>query len=66
MLPEFQNTYGQTESGSYYSWGDKLTKPSSYDPADFFRTGTNFTNSVSLSTGNEKNQTYASIGASNA
>ncbi len=66
MLPEFQNTYGQSEAGSYYSWGDKLTTPSSYDPADFFRTGTNFTNSVSLSTGNERNQTYASIGATNA
>lgn len=66
MLPEFQNTYGQTEAGSYYSWGDKLTTPSSYDPADFFRTGTNFTNSVSLSTGTDRNQTYASIGASNA
>lgn len=66
MLPEFQNTYGQTEAGSYYSWGDKLTTPSSYDPADFFRTGTNFTNSVSISTGTDKNQTYVSIGASNA
>ena len=66
MLPEFQNTYGQTEAGSYYSWGDKLSTPSSYDPADFFRTGTNFSNSVSLSTGNERNQTYASIGATNA
>ena len=32
MLPEFQNTYGQSEAGSYYSWGDKLTTPSSYDP----------------------------------
>lgn len=66
MLPKFQNTYGQSETGSYYSWGDKLATPSSYDPADFFRTGTNFTNSVSLSTGTEKNQTYVSIGATNA
>ena len=66
MLPEFQNKYGQTETGSYYSWGDKLAKPSNYDPEDFFRTGTNFTNSVSVSTGTDKNQTYLSLGATNA
>ena len=66
MMPKFQNTYGQTETGSYYSWGDKLTTPSSYDPEDFFRTATNITNSVSISTGTDKNQTYASIGATNA
>ena len=66
MLPEFQNTYGQTEAGSYYSWGDKLTTPSTYDPADFFRTGTTATNSVSIASGTDRNQTYASIGATNA
>ena len=66
LLPKFQNEYGQNEIGSYYSWGDKLATPSDYDPADFFRTATNFTNSVSISTGTDKNQTYASIGATNA
>lgn len=66
LLPEFQNTYGQNETGSYYSWGDKLATPSSYDPADFFRTSTNFTNSVSVSTGTDKNQTYLSVGSVNA
>jgi TonB-linked SusC/RagA family outer membrane protein len=66
ILPEFQNTYGQSETGSYYSWGEKLTKPSDYDPADFFQTGVNLSNTVSLSTGNEKNQTYASVGSVNA
>ncbi|NLI36974.1 MAG: TonB-dependent receptor [Bacteroidales bacterium] len=66
VMPKFQNTYGQSESGSYYSWGDKLSTPSSYSPRDFFQTGANFTNSVSLSTGNEKNQTYVSLGSTNA
>src|SRR5690606_5367413 len=47
-------------TGSYYSWGDKLATPSSYDPADFLQTGVNVTNSITLSTGNEKNQTYFS------
>lgn len=66
VLPDFQNTYGQTEVGSYYSWGTKLNTPSSYDPADFFQTGVNVTNSVSLSTGTDKNQTYVSLGTTNA
>ncbi|MDE7443244.1 MAG: SusC/RagA family TonB-linked outer membrane protein, partial [Muribaculaceae bacterium] len=66
VLPKTQNTYGQTEAGSYYSWGDKLSTPSSYDPADFFQTGYNVTNTASLTTGTQKNQTYLSIGTTNA
>ncbi len=62
MLPKFQNTYGSIEPGSYYSWGEKLTTPSSYKPADFFQTGINSNSSVSFSTGTEKNQTYISFG----
>ncbi|MDR1680763.1 MAG: SusC/RagA family TonB-linked outer membrane protein, partial [Prevotellaceae bacterium] len=62
MMPEFQNTYG-SETGSYYSWGDRLATPSTYDPADFFRTGYNVFNSISLSTGTDKNQTYVSASA---
>lgn len=60
VLPEFQNTYG-SEVGSYSSWGEKLATPTDYDPADFFQTGYNVTNSVSLSTGTEKSQTYLSL-----
>lgn len=66
VLPEFQNTYGQSETGSFYSWGTKLKTPSSYDPSDFFQTGVNVTNSASLSTGTAKNQTYVSLGTTNA
>ncbi len=66
VMPRFQNTYGLSEVESYYSWGDKLDKPSSYKPRDFFQTGFNVTNSVSLSTGNEKSQTYISVGSVNA
>lgn len=65
VMPKFQNTYGNV-SGTYQSWGDKLAEPSSYDPKDFFNTGTNVQNSVSLSVGNEKNQTYASAASTNA
>ncbi len=66
VMPEFQNTYGQTSSTSYDSWGSKLAQPSSYDPADFFQTSTNFSNTVAVSTGTERNQTYFSLGSNNA
>lgn len=66
LLPDLQTTYGLSEEGSYFSWGDKLTTPSAYDVKDFFQTGVNVTNSVSLSTGTEKNQTYLSLGTVNA
>ncbi len=59
MLPEFQNTYG-SESGSYFSWGSKLKTPSTYDVKDFFQTGRNITNALTLSTGTQANQTYFS------
>lgn len=62
LLPKFQNTYGLSDPDGYYSWGDKLTTPSSYRPKDFFQTGTNVTNGVTFSTGNDRNQTYVSLG----
>lgn len=65
ILPKFQNTYG-SKPGAFESWGDKLDTPSSYDPADFFQTGYNTMNSISLSTGSEKNQSYFSASMVNA
>ena len=63
---KFQNTYGTSSPGSFDSWGSKLSTPSSYDPNDFFQTGANISNNVSISSGNERNQTYLSLGATNA
>ena len=65
VLPRFQNTYG-SDPEDYSSWGAKLQTPGTYDPKDFFQTGTNITNSISLSTGTEKNQTYFSAATVNA
>ena len=66
LMPEFQNKYGN-KLGSYESWGEKLATPSSYDPKkDFFRTGTNFINALTVNTGNEFNQTFASVAATNS
>jgi len=66
IMPSFQNTYGQTENGSYQSWGEKLTTPSNYSPRDFFQTGINENNSISLSSGTDKNQIYVSLAATNS
>ena len=56
IMPEMQNRYG-TSSG-LFSWGDLTDKR--YDPKDFFNTGSNIINSITLSTGSDKNQTYFS------
>lgn len=65
ITPEFQNTYGRKE-GEFKSWGDKLEKPSDYNPLDFFQTGFNTMNSIAVSTGTETNQTHISFGSVNS
>lgn len=65
VTPEFQNTYG-SETGDFTSWGSKLATPTDYDPLDFFQTGYNVSNSASILTGSDTNQTYLSLGAVNA
>lgn len=65
VMPEFQNTYG-SNTGSFYSWGEKLASPSSYDPKDFFQTGWNENNSLSLAVGSEHGSTYVSVASTNA
>ena len=60
-LPDMQNSYG-TSSG-LMNWGEKSA--STFDAKKFFNTGTNIINSVSVSTGNEKNQTYISASTTN-
>ena len=65
ILPKFQNTYGN-KAGSFYSWGNRLATPSSYDPKDFFNTGHNYINSVTLTTGTKTNKTYISVATTNA
>lgn len=72
--PEFQNRYGtgdlnSSESSLIKSWGHKLNDANymGYDPAnDYLKTGMTSTQTVALSTGTEKNQTYISAGATNS
>ena len=66
MTPEFQTTY-RNKDGIYESLGDQMTTPTSYDPKnDFFNTGTNLINSLTLTTGTKQNQTFASISSTNS
>lgn len=59
-MPEFQTKYGN-QPRTYSSWGGELATPSSYNPQDFFNTAANTQTNASISVGNEKNQTYASL-----
>jgi TonB-linked SusC/RagA family outer membrane protein len=59
-LPDFQTTYGNTE-GEYGSWGEKLSTPSTYDPADYFNTSITYDNSLSFSTGTKNSKSYLSV-----
>lgn len=58
VTPEFQNRYGSSAGNSYRSWGEKTDRR--FTPNDFFRTGYNTATSVSLQTGNDRNQAYFS------
>lgn len=59
-LPNTQTRYGRTTTGVNDMWGAKSTKASNAFIKDFFNTGQNYINGVSLSTGNETAQLYAS------
>ncbi len=65
-MPEFQNSYAN-RPGEVRSWGEKGGSPyGGFEPEDFFNTGTNIQNNVALTVGNDRNQTYLSIGTTNA
>ena len=73
VLPQFQNRYGTGSRGktggtTTLSWGPLLNEASrtGFEPKDFFDTGLIFTNSVTLSTGTEKNQTFFSAASVNS
>ena len=65
-MPEFQNSYAN-RPGEVRSWGEKGGSPyGGFEPEDFFNTGTNIQNNVALTVGNDRNQTYLSVGTTNA
>ena len=65
-MPEFQNEY-PNRPGEVRSWGEKgSSEYTGFDPKEWFNTGTNIQNNVALTVGNDKNQTYLSVGSTNA
>lgn len=71
VMPEFQNRYGTGSNGksdgsTVWSWGPKMGNSPGYTPNDFLKTGAVYNNSVTLSTGTEKNQTFFSAAALNS
>lgn len=74
VMPRFQTRYGTGKGGVLggspaHSWGPHLTEARyfGYKPQDdYFQTGIVTTESVSFSTGTDKNQTYASAAAVNS
>ena len=63
MMPRMQSKYGNLP-GSVLSWGNVVN--SDFDAANFFNTGVNTMNTVSLATGNSRAQLYASASSTNA
>ena len=72
VTPAFQNRYGTGDpraNSTDRSWGKLLTaaERSGYDPLeDYFQTGVIGTETVSFSTGNDRNQVYLSASAVNS
>lgn len=64
--PKLQSEYGAAQSSNgvldSYSWGDKISGDAkgANRVSDFFRTGTNFINSIAISGGTDKVQSYLS------
>ena len=66
VSPKFQNSY-LNRPGEVKSWGGKAESQfGAYDPMDFFNTGSNIQNNVAVTAGSDKNQTYISLGTTNA
>ncbi len=66
IMPEFQQSYINRRN-EVMSWGDKAASQfGMYEPKNFFNTGSNIQNNISLTTGTDKNQTYLSLGTTNA
>ena len=76
ILPQLQNTYAPdtVKTGTsastplpYESWtGPKLSQPSGYKASSFFNTGTLYTNSLNVTSGNDRSQNYFSAASVNS
>ncbi|MGN6802434.1 MAG: SusC/RagA family TonB-linked outer membrane protein [Ginsengibacter sp.] len=60
-LPEVQTTYGQSDPTLNDSWGPKISNGSDKHLREFFKTGSSYINSISVSNGNDLGQFYFSF-----
>lgn len=58
--PKLQNSYGQSGTGSDFSWGSPINSGAKDQISDYFQTGSTYTNGISFSSGTEKGQMYLS------
>ncbi len=66
QMHKFQNEY-INRPNEVASWGAKTpSKFGNYEPKDYFNTGANIQNTISLTTGTNNKQTYFSLGTTNA
>lgn len=66
-LPKIQNVYGQETAGvSTSSWGAASPTASNSHVKDYFNTGTNYINSISITNGNDNAQYYLSYANTSA
>lgn len=65
IMPEFQNSYGN-EKGSYKSWGALMANPTTFNPRNFFNTGSSIMNGANMSFGTKDNQTFVSVATTNS
>ena len=63
LLPKLQDSYGMSDGG--YSWGTKSGK-AGHDPKEYFQGGLTAINSIGISSGGEKMQTYFSYANTSA
>ena len=63
-IPDLQYKYGQTTPGAEFSWGGPVDAPDHVE--DFFQTGSNWVNTISISGGTENAQSYFSYSNSTA
>lgn len=71
VLPELQTSYGQGLGGESVegindSWGPKISNGSDRHIKEFFETGQNFINSISISSGNEVSRAFLSYANTNS
>lgn len=67
IMPKFQTRYMNrpNEAGSWETT-QGTSSYGNYDPKGFFNTGTNIQNTISMTAGTQKNQTYFSVGTTNS